>query len=60
MFLNLSSPKPMIIAEKVPPNTITIDEKRNSAWKEPPSRKKAPKMENKPISNPKMLLFYLS
>ena len=62
MFLNLSSPNPMIIAEKVPPNTIKIDVKRNSAWKEPPSKKKAPKIENKPSSNPKKapILFIIS
>lgn len=62
MFLNLSKPKPIIIAENVPPKTITIDEKRNSAWNEPPSRKKAPKMENKPISNPRNapILFVIS
>lgn len=53
MFLNLSSPKPIIIAEKVPPKTIIIDEKRKRAWNEPPSRKNAPKIEKRPSSNPK-------
>ncbi len=52
MFLNLSNPKPMIIAENVPPKTINIDDNRKSALKEPPSKKNAPKMENKPIISP--------
>ncbi len=52
MFLNLSKPKPIIIAENVPPKTIIRDENKNSALKEPPSKKNAPKMENKPIISP--------
>lgn len=52
MFLNLSNPKPMMIAENVPPKTINNDENRNSALKDPPSKKNAPKIENKPIRSP--------
>lgn len=54
-FLNLSNPKPIIIAANVPPKTIKIDERRNSARNEPPSKKKPPKMEKSPRSNPNMV-----
>ncbi len=41
-----------MIAENVPPKTIKIDVAIKSARNDPPSKKKAPKMENKPTSNP--------
>ncbi len=52
MFLNLSNPKPIIVAAKVPPNTITKAGKRKMALNEPPSSKKAPNIETKPRINP--------
>lgn len=52
MVLNLSSPNPIMIAENVPPKTINIEEKRNNALNEPPSRKNAPKIESKPRISP--------
>lgn len=49
---NLSKPKPIIVAAKVPPNTINIEVNKNSAWNEPPSMKKEPNIENTPINKP--------
>jgi hypothetical protein len=42
-----------MIAEKVPPKTITIEDNKNNVLNEPPSKKKAPKMEIKPTVKPK-------
>ncbi len=41
-----------MIAANVPPKTIINGEARKSAWYEPPSNKKAPKMEKTPIARP--------
>ncbi len=52
IFLNLSNPKPIIIAENVPPKTTRIGEIRNKAPKAPPSKKNAPNIENIPKRRP--------
>ncbi len=52
MFKNLSNPNPMITAAKVPPKTITIGGIRNNAFIEPPSKKKAPKIDTNPNIKP--------
>jgi len=52
IFLNLSSPKPIIIAEKVPPKTTRIGEIRNKAEKDPPSMKNEPNIEIIPSRSP--------
>ena len=59
MVLNFSNPNPIIIAEKVPPNTIIMEESRKSVLNEPPSRKKAPKIENSPRNNPISVPLFL-
>lgn len=60
IFLNLSNPKPIIIAEKVPPKTIIRGGIRNNASNAPPSRKKAPKMERMPkTSPPNVPIFFI-
>jgi hypothetical protein len=41
----LSYPKPIITAANVPPKTIIIGGIKNKALTEPPSSRKAPKME---------------
>ena len=40
------------MAAKVPPNTIINGDTRNNALYEPPSNKKAPKIEKTPIAKP--------
>lgn len=52
IFLNLSSPKPIIIAENVPPKTTSIGERRNKAEKDPPSMKNEPNIESIPNRRP--------
>jgi len=41
-----------MMAAKVPPKTIINGEARKRAWYEPPSSKKAPKMEKTPNARP--------
>lgn len=52
MFLNLSNPKPIIVAANVPPKTITKAGSKKIALNDPPSSKKAPNMETSPSINP--------
>ena len=59
ILLNLSKPNPIITAEKVPPKTIINGGIKNKAPKEPPSKKKAPKIDNTPNSNPSNAPIFL-
>jgi len=52
---NLSMPKPIITAEKVPPKTINSDDRINRIWNDPPSKKNAPKIETTPMSSPNIV-----
>lgn len=52
------NPEPIITAEKVPPNTITNAGIRNKDLKEPPSIRKAPKIDRTPRKRPAVLPEY--
>ena len=58
-FPIFSIPNPIIAAAKVPPKTIKIGRGGNKALSEPPSKVKAPKIENIPSNNPLMELIFL-
>ena len=52
MLINFSRPKPIIVAEKVPPKTIINAGKRKRALADPPSIKNAPKIDINPRMRP--------
>ncbi len=54
----MSNPKPIITVENVPPNTIIKGGIKNNALKLPPSKKKAPKIEDIPNNNPPTVLNF--
>ena len=56
--LNLSNPNPIITVENVPPKTIISGGIKNNALKLPPSKKKAPKIEDIPNINPPTVLNF--